>query len=91
MDLILAFVGLLGIVAIVIAAYIFTVAARTYVSDDDRRQRRNTASGVPRPYVRRSATDRRSGQPVTFPLTVNGVLIPSDRRRLPDRRKSTAA
>lgn len=88
MDLILAFVGLLGIVAIAVAAYIFTVAARTYVSDDERRQRRGRFPGAPRPYVRRSATDRRSGQPVTFPLTVNGVLIPSDRRRLPDRRKA---
>lgn len=90
MDLILALLGLLGIAAIAVAVYIFTVAARSYVSDDDRRRRRAPPSGVPRPYVRRNASDRRSGQPVTFPLTVNGVLIPADRRRLPDRRRSAA-
>lgn len=91
MDLILAFLGFLGLVAIAVAGYIFTVAARTYVSDDDRRRRRSVTPGMPRPYVSRSNHDRRSNQPVTFPLTVNGVLIPVDRRRLPDRRRTTLA
>ena len=88
MDFILTLLGLIGIVAIGIAGYIFTVAARTYVTDDDRRRHHSAAGGIARPYIPRREDDRRSGQPVTFPLTVNGVLIPADRRRRPDRRSS---
>ena len=84
MDVVLVIIGFLGVAAIVVAAYIFMVAARTYVSDDERRQHRRLG----RPYVNRAKHDRRSGQPVTFPLTVNGVLITHDRRRTPDRRRA---
>jgi hypothetical protein len=83
MDAVLIILGVLGFGAIVVSAYVFTVAARNYVSDEDRPY----ANGRPeRVLVERSPVDRRSGRPVTFPLTVNGILITQDRRKLPDRR-----
>ena len=89
MDVILIILGVLGFGAIVIAAYVFTVAARNYVSTEDnhRRQARNDAHKT-RPAVPRSPNDRRSGRKVQFPLSVNGVVIPQERRHLPDRRKA---
>ncbi|MFK7975663.1 MAG: hypothetical protein AB8C02_05975, partial [Halioglobus sp.] len=66
--------------------YVFTVAARTYVSEDDKKYGRG--NGNPSyPLANRSPTDRRSGQAVSFPLTVNGLLITHDRRVLADRRQ----
>ena len=83
MDAVLIILGIMGFGAIIVSAYVFTVAARNYVSEDNRRYGRG-----PAPYhmVERSEVDRRSGRPVTFPLTVNGILISHDRRALPDRR-----
>jgi hypothetical protein len=86
MDAVLIILGVLGFGAIVISTYVFTVAARTYVSDDHRKPRRHTDRAAPSQYVARNSTDRRNGRPVTFPLTVNGILIASDRRSVPDRR-----
>jgi len=83
-DVILIILGVLGIGAILIAAYVFTVAARNYVSEEE--ELRNG-----RVMVQRSHTDRRSGQTVQFPLTVNGVVIHEDRRKIPDRRRALAA
>ncbi len=88
MDVILIILGVLGFGAIIIAAYVFTVAARNYVSDEHNLQRRNDVSPTGRPHVERSPVDRRSGQPVEFPLTINGMVIPEDRRRSPERRKA---
>ena len=89
MDVILIVLGVLGFGAIVIAAYVFTVAARNYVSTEDnhRRQARSGAYQT-RPAVPRSPNDRRSGRTVQFPLSVNGEVIPQERRHLPDRRKA---
>ena len=89
MNVVLIVLGILGLGAIVIAAYVFTVAARTYVSAEEL-ARREGSKGTPasRPLVERSPLDRRSGKPVTFPLTVNGVVVPQDRRHRPDRRKA---
>ena len=89
MDVILIILGVLGFGAIVIAAYVFTVAARNYVSAEEN-NRRNSKHRAPtrRQLVTRSPVDRRSGKPVQFPLTVNGVVIPEDRRHQPDRRKA---
>ncbi len=90
MNTVLIILGILGLGAIVIAAYVFTVAARTYVSAEET-ARREEANGTPRKqFIERSPVDRRSGKPVEFPLTVNGVVIPKDRRHLPDRRKTAA-
>jgi hypothetical protein len=86
MDVVLITLGLLGLGAVVISTYVFTVAARTYVSDDQQHLRRSPGNDRPREEVARSSVDRRSGRPVTFPLTVNSILIANDRRSLPDRR-----
>ncbi|MCB1705872.1 MAG: hypothetical protein KDI17_13470 [Halioglobus sp.] len=88
MDVVLITLGLLGLGAVVISTYVFTVAARTYVSEDHEHLRRPPMNGTPRERVARSPVDRRSGRPVTFPLTVNSILIANDRRSLPDRRMS---
>ena len=89
MDVVLITLGVMGLGAIVVSAYVFMVAARNYVSDDSGQPR---SPGTPaHPLVERSPTDRRSGKPVTFPLMVNGILIEKDRRILPDRRRSVAA
>lgn len=83
MEVVLIILGVLGVGAILISTYVFMVAARTYVSDDpDQRQ----PGG--RPHVLRSSKDRRSGQQVTFPLIVNGILIEKDRRYQPERRQA---
>ncbi len=88
MDVILIILGILGFGAIVIAAYVFTFAARTYVSAEDNLQRKNHAATTNKPFVERSPRDRRSEDPAQFPLTVNGEVIAEDRRRQPDRRKA---
>lgn len=89
MDVVLVIVGLLGLGAVVISIYVFTVAARTYVSDDHLHRRRNSNGNQPHYRAVRSSSDRRSNRPVTFPLTVNSILIANDRRTLPDRRMTS--
>jgi hypothetical protein len=88
MDVVLIILGVLGLGAVVISTYVFTVAARNYVSEDDQRPRARfyDARQPPREQVTRRPADRRSGRPVTFPLTVNSILITNDRRFIPDRR-----
>ena len=90
MDIVLIILGVLGVGAIAISAYVFTVAARNYVSEDHKKHR-SSPQGNPvraRMLITRSEKDRRSGKPVTFPLTVNGVLIAKERRHQPDRRRA---
>ena len=86
MDVILIILGVMGVGAIVISAYVFMAAARNYVSDDHMTLRGNSGEPAQRSLVARSPTDRRNGKLVTFPLAVNGILIAMDRRILPDRR-----
>jgi hypothetical protein len=89
MDVILIILGVMGFGAIIISTYVFMVAARNYVSDDQRPFRGNPRESGQHAMVERSPTDRRKGNPVTFPLAVNGILIAQDRRVLPDRRATT--
>ncbi|CAA0123496.1 Uncharacterised protein [Halioglobus japonicus] len=86
MDVVLIILGLSGLGAVAVSTYVFTVAARTYVSDDHENRRGNADKRHPRERVARNPGDRRSGRPVTFPLTVNSILIANDRRTRPDRR-----
>ncbi|MEZ5502020.1 MAG: hypothetical protein R3E50_04950 [Halioglobus sp.] len=86
MDVVLIILGVLGFGAIVISTYVFTVAARNYVSEDRRHPRGYSGAPAQRHLVTRSPVDRRSGRVVTFPLTVNGILIANDRRSRADRR-----
>ena len=88
MDVVLIVLGVLGFGAIVISAYVFTVAARNYVSADERNNRQHGSTRTARQMVERSPTDRRSGEQVEFPLTVNGVLVLEDRRVSAERRKA---
>jgi hypothetical protein len=90
MDIVLIILGVLGVGAIAVSAYVFTVAARNYVWEDQKKQQIEAHRNAVRAQmlVPRSSTDRRSGKPVTFPLTVNGMLITADRRHQPDRRKA---
>lgn len=91
MDLVLIILGVLGFGAIVIAAYVFTVAARNYVSEDSLTE---THIGSPRgagtPHLPRSPTDRRQNTTIQFPLTVNSVVIDKDRRCYKERRSAAA-
>ncbi len=91
MDVILITLGILGLGAIAISAFVFIVAARNYVSDDDRRPRSRFSDPkqASRERVDRNFVDRRTGRFVTFPLTVNSILITNDRRSLYDRRQLT--
>ncbi|MDH3992347.1 MAG: hypothetical protein OEV47_05525 [Gammaproteobacteria bacterium] len=86
MDVVLITLGVLGLGAIFISAYVFTVAARNYVSDDHLNQNPelNTAADS---LVARDPLDRRSNQPVQFPPTAQGVPVTRERRQLPDRRR----
>ena len=86
MDVVLIILGILGFGAIVIAAYVFTVAARNYVSEDSDDAPSALEPSLRQDFVVRAGSDRRRGVQPTFPLTVNSVVISRDRRELPDRR-----
>jgi hypothetical protein len=88
MDVVLIILGILGFSAIVISIYVFTVAARNYVSDDHDKYRNLRKRAARNEQIKRSPFDRRSHQAVDFPLTVNGLLITHDRRHHSDRRKA---
>ena len=89
MDTVLIILGVLGLGAIAIAAYVFTAAARKYVSNNHHQERRGggAAPSENQPRIDRSGTDRRQQASVQpFPITVNGVLVEEDRRHILDRR-----
>lgn len=87
MNALLAVMAVLGLIAVIIAAYIFAMAARYFVSDDHLEPTGNLhINGL----VPRRSIDRRKAPPVTaFPLVINGIVIPVDRRKQPDRRKKS--
>jgi hypothetical protein len=86
METVLLILGILGFGAVVIAAYVFTVSARNYVSEHDRVEKSDTANSHNKIINERSLRDRRQRVQLEFPVTVNGIVIPNDRRILPDRR-----
>jgi hypothetical protein len=86
MDIVLIILGVLGFGAIVIAAYVFTVAARNYVSNESHPDRMPNAQDPAGAFVERRPVDRRRSTPASFPITVNSVMIARDRRSQPDRR-----
>ncbi|MCB1675279.1 MAG: hypothetical protein KDI01_03255 [Halioglobus sp.] len=87
-DAVLIILGTVGLVSVVVSAYVFTVAARNYVSAEERRRTLNWSAN-PRGEHRmaRNPNDRRSGRPVVFPLTVDGVVVACDRRSGKERRR----
>lgn len=90
MDTILVILGVLGFGAVVIAAYVFTVAARSYVSENGSAEKTTSTPSASKTLIERSQHDRRQIVQLEFPITVNGLLIPQDRRALPDRRRAAA-
>ena len=86
MEIVLIVLGILGFGAIVIAAYVFTVAARNYVSVDTPHPHSESTPQHRQGFVLRDPKDRRRDPRTDFPLTVNSVVINRDRRVLPDRR-----
>jgi hypothetical protein len=87
MEIVLITLGMVGFGAIVIAAYVFTVAARNYVSTDEDLYRNGLAVQSAEDFVPRKTEDRRRNtvQP-QFPMIINSVVIPRDRRRSAERR-----
>ena len=90
MDTVLLVLGVLGFGAVIVAAYVFTVAARNYVSENDGAERTTAAPPANKTLTERSPLDRRQVIQLEFPITVSGILIPHDRRALPDRRLAAA-
>jgi len=89
MDTVLLILGVLGSGAVVISAYVFMVAARNYVSESTTDEIQIAATST-RPFIERKPHDRRVRSLIDFPMTVNGMLIPIERRVQPDRRYSVA-
>jgi hypothetical protein len=85
MNMVLGILGILGLGAMLIAAYVFTVSARNYVSESDPTTPSNSRLTAAK-RIKRRATDRREKEARSFPITVNGLLIEADRRTLQDRR-----
>ena len=90
MDVVLIILGVLGMGAIIIAAYVFTVAARNYVSNDihDPQNGGLVAPQQRNSFVMRDPRDRRRSSITQFPLTVNSMVIRQDRRAQRDRRET---
>ncbi len=90
METLLIIIAILGIGALLIALYVFTMAAKRYVTGEDLRAEMRALESDLSPYrhwVDRDHSDRRRNPaPVVFPISVNGVVIREDRRR-GDRRR----
>jgi hypothetical protein len=87
MNMLLFILGVIGLSAIAIAAYVFTVAARDYVSTENNSQGNGGESADS--LVERRNIERRRESAVSFPLEIDGVIIPQDRRKQPERRLHT--
>ena len=88
MDTVLIILGILGLGAMLIAAYVFTVSARSSASKDQ--LRRNRMNEVPKPEqqsIERGDIDRRRKPDTSsFPITVEEVVIKEERRHGQERR-----
>ena len=91
MDTLLSVIGLLGLGALIISAYIFASAAKRYVSGESLQAEMDAMDSDLSPYrhwADRSKNDRRkNSEEVEFPLAVNGKVIEFDRRK-GDRRRA---
>ena len=87
MDLVLIALGVLGFGAIAIAAYVFTVAARNYVSSDQFLKPQDDKPSNGRVDVEFELPERRGDRPAQFPLTVDGITVVKDRRQHSERGK----
>lgn len=83
MNTILLILGVLSLGAVLIAAYVFTVAARNYVSDsNDAGDSFVDNDEITRSFVERTDSDRRQNDNVIeFPITLaSGEVVHRDRR-----------
>ncbi|MEH6567736.1 MAG: hypothetical protein V7709_01585 [Halioglobus sp.] len=85
MNTVLVILAVLGLGAMLIAAYVFTVSARKNITESYSDRNNATEPGA-KPHIRRSEFDRRQRSSGSFPITVNGMTIETDRRLDPDRR-----
>lgn len=84
MNVLLAVIAVLGLTALILSVYIFSVAARSFVSEKTDVRDAHYVRGL----VPRCIHDRRTSPPaVLFPIIINGIVIPVDRRTNPDRRR----
>jgi len=91
MDVLLTIIGILGLGALLIAAWVFASAAKRYISGESLQREIQAMESDLTPYRRwteREEDRRRNDQAVEFPLTLNGVVVEEDRRGKPDRRRA---
>ncbi|MEQ8517126.1 MAG: hypothetical protein RIC38_16130 [Chromatocurvus sp.] len=83
MEAILTLVGILGVGALLISVYVFAVAARKFVSDDEEKKLQFSTSRASNDgWIPRNSDDRRQNRgTVQFPIRVNGQLVLHDRRK----------
>lgn len=91
MNTVLIVLGVLGVGAILISAYVFTVAARNYVSDASASDDESGQADDQPLYIVRSNTERRNDKvKADFPITLpGGQVISMDRRQKHERRVSS--
>jgi hypothetical protein len=91
MQAVLITLGILGLGAVMISAYVFTVAARRYVHErvEDPSIAGSVASAE-KLFITRSGRDRRRNHHASFPLRLAGgeTLLVERRRR--ERRRNVA-
>lgn len=90
MDTVLLIIGVLGFGAVVIAAYVFMIAARNYVTETGLAEPANPLTSAATAFIQRSPRNRRQLVQFDFPMTLNGLLVPAERRVLGDRRLANA-
>ena len=86
MQTVLIILGVLGFGAVVISAYVFTVAARNYVSDKNHNG--EDSDHGEKLFVVRTIPDRRQQEGVVeFPLALaGGEMVEMERREVQRRR-----
>lgn len=91
MNTILLILGVLSLGAVLIAAYVFTVAARNYVSDTAETGDTFIESDeATRGFVERSNSDRRQNDNIIeFPITLSSGEVVYRDRRTSDRRAAS--
>ncbi|WP_008294373.1 hypothetical protein [Congregibacter litoralis] len=98
MEVLLTVIGILGLGAFLIAAWVFVSAAKRYITGEDLREELEAMQSDLSPYSsrtersggqfkERSGKDRRQHHANVFPLKIDGVVIDRDRRVHNDRRR----
>lgn len=89
MNTALLILAVLSVGAVVIATYVFMVAARNYVSDSTENEQipgRNETGK--REFVERSSADRRQNNVIDFPITLTSGDVIYRERRVAERRSA---